>query len=314
MSKAPLTVKANDHTVVYGDAPTNGGVSYSGFIGTDTYLVLGGALEIANTYAAYSPVGTYVLTPSGYTSNNYEITYETGTLNVTKRAVSFTTLDQSITVGQSIDNTKYTATELVDGHTVTLTANGGEIVLDKILDTSGNDVTANYAVAYTSNGVYHCFDESTYVSDGTEHWHSCVIDGCIEKHNIGACHGGTATCTAKAICEVCKNEHGDLDETNHSFTTYVSDKNATAEADGTKTAKCDRGCGKTDSVIDLGSRLVTDVESPDANEAEPEEKEATTEDSKNFGGIAIAAVAVIGGITAACIVIIRKKGLGKKAR
>ena len=274
VSKAPLTVKANDHTVVYGDAPANGGVSYSGFVGTDTHLVLVGTLEIANTYVAHSPVGTYVLTPSGYTADNYEITYETGTLNVTKRAVSVTTLDQSITVGQSIDNTKYTAPELVDGHTVTLAVNGAEIVLDKILDASGNDVTANYAVAYASKGVYHCFDETTYVSDGAEHWHPCVVDGCPEKHKAEACHGGTATCTAKAICEVCEHEHGDLDESNHSFTQYISDKNATAEADGTKTAKCDRNCGKTHSVTELGSRLAIAVGGFDANQVKPEDKQA----------------------------------------
>ncbi len=41
----------------------------------------------------------------------------------------------------------------------------------------------------------------------------------------------------------------------HSFTDYVSDANATADADGTKTARCDYGCGATDTVPDAGSRL-----------------------------------------------------------
>ncbi|MGN0462517.1 MAG: hypothetical protein ACI4HZ_08745 [Ruminococcus sp.] len=40
----------------------------------------------------------------------------------------------------------------------------------------------------------------------------------------------------------------------HSFTNYVSDKNASCIADGTKTAKCDR-CDVTDMVIDKGSVL-----------------------------------------------------------
>ena len=42
---------------------------------------------------------------------------------------------------------------------------------------------------------------------------------------------------------------------NHSFTNYVSDKNATTEADGTKTATCDHGCGKTHTVVDEGSKI-----------------------------------------------------------
>ena len=39
----------------------------------------------------------------------------------------------------------------------------------------------------------------------------------------------------------------------HSFTNYVSNGDATCEADGTKTAKCD-GCDETDTVVDVGSR------------------------------------------------------------
>ncbi len=44
----------------------------------------------------------------------------------------------------------------------------------------------------------------------------------------------------------------------HSFTNYKSDNNATYEADGTKTATCDRdNCNKTDTIIDEGSKLIT---------------------------------------------------------
>jgi hypothetical protein len=42
--------------------------------------------------------------------------------------------------------------------------------------------------------------------------------------------------------------------TGHSFTNYVSDKNATIYADGTKTATCDH-CDATDTVMDEGSKL-----------------------------------------------------------
>ncbi len=39
----------------------------------------------------------------------------------------------------------------------------------------------------------------------------------------------------------------------HSFTNYVSDNNASCGKDGTKTAVCDRGCGKTNTITDAGS-------------------------------------------------------------
>ena len=44
----------------------------------------------------------------------------------------------------------------------------------------------------------------------------------------------------------------------HKFVTYVSDGNATTEADGTKTAHCENsGCDKTDTIADVGSKLPT---------------------------------------------------------
>lgn len=56
---------------------------------------------------------------------------------------------------------------------------------------------------------------------------------------------------------VCGDSYVDTytEATGHSFTNYVSDGNATLEADGTKTAVCDNGCGKKDTVTDEGSKL-----------------------------------------------------------
>ena len=42
----------------------------------------------------------------------------------------------------------------------------------------------------------------------------------------------------------------------HSFDRYISDNNATYEADGTKTAVCSNGCGCSDTIIDLGSMKI----------------------------------------------------------
>jgi len=41
----------------------------------------------------------------------------------------------------------------------------------------------------------------------------------------------------------------------HSFTKYISNNDATVAKDGTKTARCDRGCGATDTITDAGSKL-----------------------------------------------------------
>lgn len=44
-----------------------------------------------------------------------------------------------------------------------------------------------------------------------------------------------------------------LTVTDHNFTNYVSNKDATCTEDGTKTAACDHGCGETDTIEDAGS-------------------------------------------------------------
>lgn len=47
---------------------------------------------------------------------------------------------------------------------------------------------------------------------------------------------------------------------NHPYGEYVSNNDATEEADGTKTATCEF-CGATDTVTDEGSKLVKEEES-----------------------------------------------------
>ena len=47
----------------------------------------------------------------------------------------------------------------------------------------------------------------------------------------------------------------DIPATDHSFTSYVSNGDATCTEDGTETAACDNGCGATDTRADEGSAL-----------------------------------------------------------
>ena len=56
--------------------------------------------------------------------------------------------------------------------------------------------------AWTSNG------------DGT-HTRSCKRSNCDAVDNAAPCTGGTATCTAKAVCEACGVEYGEKDPDNH---------------------------------------------------------------------------------------------------
>ena len=93
---APLTVTAKDKTIKYGDEAANDGVTYEGFVNSETASVLGGTLSYAyktkedgsgDAYTKTSPVGTYYIIPSGLTSANYAITFKAGKLTVSNNPV-----------------------------------------------------------------------------------------------------------------------------------------------------------------------------------------------------------------------------------
>ncbi len=63
-----------------------------------------------------------------------------------------------------------------------------------------------------------------------------------------------ATCTEPRTCSVCGMTEGTA--LGHSFTNYIYNNDATYDADGTKTAACDRGCGATDTVTAEGTQLI----------------------------------------------------------
>ena len=87
-TKKPLTVTADNKQVTYGDDAPQYTVSYDGFMNNETAAVLGGTLALACDYVKdQSGVGTYDITPSGYTSDNYAITFTNGTLTVGEKAL-----------------------------------------------------------------------------------------------------------------------------------------------------------------------------------------------------------------------------------
>ena len=90
IEKAPLTIKANDAIIVYGETASSNGVTYSGFVNGETESVLGGDLTYTFSYIPGSDTCLYIITPQGLTSGNYDITFTPGTLTVTQREVTLT--------------------------------------------------------------------------------------------------------------------------------------------------------------------------------------------------------------------------------
>ena len=79
----------------------------------------------------------------------------------------------------------------------------------------GQEITA---ATVTLEALGHTWGEA-WLHDGTHHWHKCTVCGALsEKEAHG---GGEATCVAKAVCEVCGTEYGEVDPDNHRGETYI---------------------------------------------------------------------------------------------
>lgn len=82
IGKAKLTVKANDLSINEGSPVPTYTAAYAGFVNGQTEAVLSGKLTFTCSYTQNSKPGTYPITPSGLTSDNYAITFQNGTLTV----------------------------------------------------------------------------------------------------------------------------------------------------------------------------------------------------------------------------------------
>ncbi len=117
---------------------------------------------------------------------------------------------QTVTVDE-----KYVDTVTVNGTAVTLDADGGFVLPPTngeqkivVTDKAGNNAEVTVTV---NNG--HTFGEWVSDNDG-KHTRKCTVDGCdaFETEN---CSGGNATCTEKAVCDVCGKAYGEFDGTSH---------------------------------------------------------------------------------------------------
>ncbi|RAJ88274.1 gliding motility-associated-like protein [Chitinophaga dinghuensis] len=100
ITKAGLTITAIDATKTYDGLAFNGGngITYSGFVaGDDNNNALTGAVTYTGTSQSAVNVGTYVITPGGLAAVNYDISYVSGTLSITKASLTITATDATKT-------------------------------------------------------------------------------------------------------------------------------------------------------------------------------------------------------------------------
>lgn len=126
VNKAKLTLRAADASIVYGQPSPAFSWTAQGFVYGEDESVLTGQAQFACAYKTYGSVGTYPITLSGLSAQNYDITFEAGALTVSS-AEKYT-----ITLGKL---------EQLAGHTSPVTA-----------AISPYDATAQISVEYQVNG------------------------------------------------------------------------------------------------------------------------------------------------------------------
>ena len=99
VTKAAVTVTANDATRAYGAANPTLTVSYAGFVNGDTAASLTTPPSVSTAATSTSGVGTYAITPSGAVSANYTFTYVNGTLTVSAATLTITATDKTKVYG-----------------------------------------------------------------------------------------------------------------------------------------------------------------------------------------------------------------------
>ncbi len=86
--------------------------------------------------------------------------------------------------------------------------------------------------------------------DALHHWHECFNADCdvrdhdSAKEGYGEHIGGTATCTAKAVCATCGKAYGEMDAANHAGLRRIDAKVATKETEGNIEYWYCESCGK----------------------------------------------------------------------
>lgn len=106
---APLTIAATSATKVFGAPLPAFTITPSGLVNGDTIGSLSGAVAFQTAATATSPVGSYVVVPSGLASPNYSISFVAGALTITP-ATTTTAVVSSADPSSAFQSVTFTAT------------------------------------------------------------------------------------------------------------------------------------------------------------------------------------------------------------
>ena len=198
-ASVPITITAASQSWTYdGNAHTNSTVTVtSGNLLTGDSLVATATGSVTNVAQTANPIaaGYKVMHGEEDVTTNYVITPKAGTLAITARVVTVSVADKEVEYNGSIQggNTAYTFDNVVESQTATITyaPSHGTLVNTydngnytsnsfKVVDTSNNDVTANYTLGTQTAG-------KLTINDRTDKYEITVV----ANSNTGNIYDGT---------------------------------------------------------------------------------------------------------------------------
>ena len=308
LNKLTFGLFFNETQTVTINAADNSGTVFVSYLVTDRDL---SEAELGSlVYRAYDE--PFLIEPNGEYIVYAMLVDES--LNITYLRSDRITLDNIQPVIGGIENGKtYCEAQTVtvdEKYVDTVTVNGTEVTLDEsgsftlapadgelkivVTDKAGN--TAEMTVTVNDG---HTFGDWTSNSDGT-HTRQCTVDGCngLETKD---CSGGKATCTERAVCEVCGKAYGEPDPKNHTDLMHFPAKAATEDAEGNIEYWYCSGCGKYYSDKD-GTKEIKKADTVTAKLP----KSPQTGDNSNLM-LWIALLFISGGVVTGTTVISKKK-------
>ncbi|MEP5103530.1 MAG: MBG domain-containing protein [Ekhidna sp.] len=115
INKATLTATAEDQTITYGDALPTLTFSYSGFVNGEDENALLSAPTIATNATSASDVGSYTITVSDGSANNYTFNRIDGILTITKADLMITADDKIMNEGEAVPTLTFSSSGFVNG-------------------------------------------------------------------------------------------------------------------------------------------------------------------------------------------------------
>ncbi|MCD8525983.1 MAG: filamentous hemagglutinin N-terminal domain-containing protein [Alphaproteobacteria bacterium] len=194
ITKAAITVQIEDKSRIYGEANPAFTLSYSGFKNGQDSSVFTAQATASSTADVFSNAGSYAITGSGATADNYDFTYANGTLTVGKATLTATAGNGTREYGDANPTFDVTYAGFVNGD-----------------DEADIDTLAIASSAGTSANV------------GT---HAVIASGALDNNYIFTYVDGSLTITKATLTATADNAAREMGNANSTFgVTYTGFKN-----------------------------------------------------------------------------------------